>query len=105
MRKSRQSTYSTTYGINQRSPLNGLVGFDVTQCFPFDVMHSIFEGVAIKHLNLLLCHLIDHKKCLGIDDLNHILKSHPYGSSETDTKPSLIYRDKADSDFKIKQSG
>lgn len=51
--------HSTAYGINGASPLLNLNGFDVTKSFPFD-MHSIFEGVARRHLNFLLHHVIDN---------------------------------------------
>lgn len=40
----RGGTHSTTYGINGCSPLIPLVGFAVTQCLPFDVMHVVYEA-------------------------------------------------------------
>ena len=39
------SRHSVTYGINGRSPLLDLVGFDITKCLPYDIMHTVFEGV------------------------------------------------------------
>ena len=98
--------HSTTYGINNTSPLLNLPGFDVTKCLPFDIMHSIFEGVARRHLNLLFHHLIDSHHYLDLSQLNHSIKLHPYGYSEADTKPTLIDRESSStSDFRIKQSG
>lgn len=40
-----KSGYSTTYGINKRSILMDLPYFDVTKCLPFDIMHTIYEGI------------------------------------------------------------
>ena len=98
--------HSTTYGINRASPLLQLTGFDITKCLPFDVMHTVYEGVAQYHLNLLLHHLIDSCHYLSLDQLNHLIKVHPYGYSESDTKPSLIYRQSTTtSDFHIRSSG
>ena len=53
------SRHSVTYGINGRSPLLDLVGFDITKCLPYDIMHTVFEGVAISHLKLLLNYCIE----------------------------------------------
>ena len=67
-------------------------------------MHSIFEGVANRHLNLLFRHIID-SKYLTLADINEAIKSHQYGYSETDTKPRCIERESSTSDFTVKQSG
>ena len=96
--------HSTTYGINGPSLLSNLKHFDITQCLPFDVMHSIFEGVTNVHLNLLFCHMINNCQYLDLPELNHVIKSHPYGYSETDTKPVPINRESSSS-FHFKQSG
>ena len=97
---------STTYGINGSSPLIELKGFDVTKCFPYDVMHSVFEGVARRHLILLFHHIIEGSHYLSLADLNHLIKSHPYGYAESDTKPIPVERESAiGSDFHFKLSG
>ena len=97
--------HSTTYGINRASPLMELKGFDITKCLPYDIMHSIFEGVARLHLNCLLRYLIDSASCISISHLNTLIKIHPYGYSEVDTKPVVIERESATSDFRFTQSG
>lgn len=53
--------HSATYGINEASPLLKLSNFDITTCLPFDIMHTVYEGVVTYHLNLLLSYLIDEK--------------------------------------------
>ena len=68
-------------------------------------MHTLYEGVAIYHLNLLLHHLIDTRHYLTLDQINHIVKVHPYGYTETDTKPSTINRESSTSNFHFKLSG
>ena len=100
----RSGWHSTTYGINNSSILSELKGFDVTKCLPFDIMHSIFEGVSNRHLNLLFYHIIDSQQ-IRLTDINEAIKSHQYGYSETDTKPKCIERESSTSDFTVKQSG
>jgi len=68
-------------------------------------MHSVFEGVAQRHLKLLLHYLIDRCQYFNLKQINHAIKSHPYGTSETDTKPNIINREVKSTDFHIKQSG
>lgn len=96
---------STTYGINLTSLFTSLDGFDVTSCFPFDIMHTVFEGVAKRHLGLLLHHIIDVKQYCNLNDVNHALSVHPYGYSESDTRPTLIKRESSSSNFHITESG
>ncbi len=95
--------FSTTYGITCQSPLLPLVGFDVTKCLPYDIMHTVFEGVAQLHLKQLLNYMIIVKKYLTEDQLNLSIRTHKYGYSECDTKPSPIH--KGESGMHIKQSG
>ena len=100
----RTGWHSTTYGINNFSILLKLTGFDITKCLPFDIMHSVFEGVANRHLNLLFQHIIA-SQYITLADINEAIKSHQYGYSETDTKPRCIERESSTSDFTFKQSG
>ena len=94
-------SHSITYGVNNRSPLIDLIGFDITQCLPYDIMHTLFEGVASLHLQTLLKILIDVKKCLTLPQLKSSLRTHKYNSSEVKpfpiSKSSILYH--------IKQSG
>ena len=96
-------THSTTYGINGRSLLMKFHGFDVTKCLTFDVMHTVFEGVANFHLTHLLLYLIDEKHYFTLEQLNNVIQSHDYVYSETDTKPSPIQIKQ--NVYTIKQSG
>ena len=61
--------HSTTYGVNGRSPLMQLTHFGITKCLPFDIMHTIFEGVVKYHLNQVLHHLIDECSYITLEQL------------------------------------
>lgn len=83
-----------------------LTHFDITKCLPFDIMHTIFEGVVKYHLNQVLHHLIDECSYLTLEQLNNTITTHHYGYSEADTKPTLILRQSnSTSDFHFKLSG
>ena len=64
------AVHSITYGINRASILQQLDNFDVTKCLPFDIMHTVFEGVVVYHLNLLLLYIIDTRKWFTLTELN-----------------------------------
>ena len=68
-------------------------------------MHTVFEGVAVYHLNQLLHYLIDTRKSLRLAELNHAIQAHHNGYTECDTNPNKINRGQTtDADFKIKSS-
>ena len=48
-------------GINFRSPLHELRYFQVTKCFPQDVMHVLLEGVVPTEFTLFLNHALEKK--------------------------------------------
>lgn len=98
-----QRYHSTTSGINGRSCLLNLIGFDVTKCLPYDIMHTVFEGFAVTHIKLLFTYLIEEKECLTLEQINLSIRSHKYGYSEVNTKPSQIGKDATG--YHIKQSG
>jgi hypothetical protein len=64
--------FSTTYGINNRSLLCDLPYFDVTKCLPYDIMHTLFEGVGQHTLNCLYKHLVDDG-LLSLDSINRVV--------------------------------
>ena len=95
--------HSVTYDINKASILQQLENFDVTKCLPFDIMHMVYEGVAVYLLNLLLHYLIDARKWLSLTELTHAIQAHHYGYTECDTNPKRGQT--IDADFRIKSSG
>lgn len=83
--------FSTTYGVNNRSVLLDLPLFDVTKCLPFDIMHSLFEGVSTHLLNQLFHHLINDE-ILGLDEINQEVNKICLGYSDS-MPASVYYRD------------
>jgi len=80
--------------------------FDVTKCLPFDIMHTIYEGIAGYHIIRLLHYIINSCQYITLLQLNHIISSHHYGYSESDTKPNTINKDSTNEfGYKIKSSG
>ena len=98
--------FSTTYGVNSRSVLTSLPYFDVTKCLPFDIMHTLFEGVASKVMNNLFKYLIDEGCFLNIDVINKEVRALCSSHSEGDSIPARLYRDgSSGSNFNFKQKG
>ena len=96
----RGEHFSTTYGVNRSCILSCLPGFDITKCLPYDIMHTVFEGVANHHLTYLLRYYFDEAKCLTLNQLNDCFKSHDYGYSEQDTKPTPIRLNTTSGDYR-----
>lgn len=94
---------STTFGINNKSLFCQLNGFDITSCFPFDIMHTVFEGVAKRHLCISLTISLT-KQSFSLHDLNHAISTR---YSELDTRPTLINQQSSSSSskFHITESG
>jgi len=83
-----------------------LPDFDITECLPFDIMHTIYKGVAGYHLIRLVHYLIDLCQYITLFQLNHAITTHHYGYSESDTKPNTINKDSTNEfGYKIKSSG
>lgn len=54
--------FSTTYGINCRSPLNDISNFHVVNQLPQDIMHILLEGVVPYQMSLMLSRFITDNK-------------------------------------------
>ena len=57
------------YGVNGRSPLADVPGFNCTESLPSDIAHDIFEGVAKFYLNMMI-KLFVRKGYISVDELN-----------------------------------
>ena len=79
----------TIYGINERSILSELPGFDVTKQLPQDIMHTILEGVLQYELRLLFLHYISNHQ-LKLEQINLAILNHDYGYSEVSDKPGPL---------------
>ena len=77
------------YGINERSCLTRLPGFNVTRQLPQDVMHTVLEGTLQYEVRLVLQHFVN-LGALKVNKLNSAIQNHAYGYFEIDTKPGPI---------------
>lgn len=84
-----KSNAQTIYGINNRSILSELPGFDITKQLPQDIMHTILEGVLQYETRLVLLHFIIEKK-VSLSELNALIANHDYGYSEISDKPGPL---------------
>ena len=88
---SEKTHFSTTYGVNRRSDLAELDGFDVTDQLPQDIMHLFLEGVCVLHTASLLKHLIYEEELFTLDSFNAKMKSYKYLYFETKPTPLTTY--------------
>ena len=79
----------TTYGMNIQSPFCVLPTFDVTKQLPQDIIDTLLEGDAQYEARLVLL-LYIRNGTLTLDRISGAILSHPYGSSETSSKPGPI---------------
>ena len=78
-----------TYGVNYSSILNDIENFHVVNQLPQDIMHVLLEGVIPYELTLMLTFFIVNKY-FTCAQLNDLIQSYEYSSSEANDKPSLI---------------
>ncbi len=69
----RKQFWSKMYGLNERSALCAIPGFDVTQCLLQDPMHVILEGCLPYVLALFLKDVIYDRRLLTLSMLNDFL--------------------------------
>ena len=84
-----RQNYSMMYGINNRSPLDDIYGFDVTQDILVDAMHCVLEGCLANNLGLFLKECL-RQKLFKIDWLNDQITSFPYSYLDASQKPEKI---------------
>ena len=78
---------ATTYGVHRNAVLNDLHYFHVTSGLPPDLMHDIFEGVAVVEIKCMLSVFIHQKNYFSSSTLNGRIKSFPYGYPDSSNKP------------------
>lgn len=88
--KCKTDAASIQYGVNDRSVLMDINGFDVTKCLPQDVMHVGSEGLLAFVCRLVLKHVVD-KKRMTITVINCRVKM--FAKFLKSDKPSPITED------------
>lgn len=76
--QSVRDAISRAYGINGRSVARDFPNFDLTQQIPHDIMHVIFEGVAVYEIKLVLKVLLDDR-LFSVTELNDLIEFFSYG--------------------------
>jgi hypothetical protein len=95
----------TTYGIFADSVLHQSSYFHITEGLVPDIMHDVLEGCLPYEMKEMLNHFIRHK-IVSVSDLNDMILSFPYGSTDVCNKPSLISPNTLkSSDHFLKQTG
>lgn len=61
------------YGVKSKCPFQALPGFEVTEMFPPDIAHDIFEGVLHNLMVLILTHLIVKMKVFTVHEFNKMV--------------------------------
>ena len=76
----------TLYGINYKSILTELPGFDIINQLPQDIMHTIAEGV-FHYEGSLILRYFNNVNDITLDQINGCIESHNYGHAEISDKP------------------
>ncbi|XP_048100473.1 uncharacterized protein LOC125295253 [Alosa alosa] len=78
-----------TYGVVSDCPFHALEYFDVTSCFPPDVMHDILEGAVPQVLSQLFLAL--HKnKIISLENICNEIEAFQFGQNDKGNKPQKI---------------
>lgn len=87
--QSVRDVISRAYGINGRSVARDFPNFDLTQQIPHDIMHVIFEGVAVYEIKLVLKVLLDDR-LFSVTELNNLIENFAYGYANRSSQPTPI---------------
>ena len=101
--KGQKAYWSKCYGVNGRSPLCEISGFDVTSQMLMDNMHLIAEGCGGYLLGLFLHYCIIENRYFTLEWLNTKIQNYAYPYWDKGHKPELITRHQLVSDVYVKQ--
>lgn len=92
------------FGVKSHTILNDFRYFHFTECWTFDIMHDLFEGIIPLVLKLVLAHYVCESKVLSLNILNTRISSFNYGNIESKNKPSSNFSHQLlNGDAKLKQ--
>ncbi|VDI00934.1 Hypothetical predicted protein [Mytilus galloprovincialis] len=80
---------SMAYGINSRSCCRDWPYFNLLEMTPEDIMHVVFEGVALYEVKATLKVLVA-EDFFSLSQLNNLISSFPYGYKDRECQPSCI---------------
>ena len=102
--KGERQRWSKELGVNSRSCLLDINGFNICEALPHDPMHVLLEGVVPMEMALLLYYCIEVKRFFSLRWLNSELDSFPYSYLEKKNKPEVILKSHYFQDLKVKQT-
>jgi hypothetical protein len=102
--KGTRTLWSMRWGINSKSVLLQIAGFDVCKHVLFDPMHVLLEGLLPNELALLLYFCIEVKHFFTLKWLNAELGSFPYTYLQMRDKPEPIQKTHYFNELKVKQT-
>ena len=102
--KAAKTEWSKRWGINHKSVLLDVEGFDLCKCLLEDPQHVFLEGVVPYEMGLFLYYCIEVRSFFSLAWLNNQLAVFPYSYLEKKDKPEPIQRGHYYKDCKIKQN-
>ena len=95
----------STFGLCQDSVFHESQYFHITEGLVPDIMHDVLEG-CLPYVMKEMMKLYTDKKLISLNDMNELIISFPYGSTDVNNKPSLITsKTRKSSDHALKQTG
>ena len=91
--KANRDHWCLQYGINNRSPLCAIDGFDVTTNVIMDPMHVLLEGCTGHIMALFLNRCINSAGLFSLKWLNACIDTYDYSYLDKGNKPKEIMRD------------
>ena len=82
--------WSRCWGINERSCLLDIAGFNLSVSLVHDPMHILNEGIVIKEICCMLYYFVELKKYFTLSWLNDSMSSYTYSYLEQKDKPETI---------------
>ena len=78
-------------GIKSKCVFDEMEGFKVTEMFPPDIAHDLFESGVVNHsLSLVLTYLIFHLKLFTLMSLQKVMKSFSYARVDRVNAPAVL---------------
>jgi len=87
LKKAARDVSSTSCGVTRKAILNDLTYFHVTSGLPPDLMHDVFEGVAVVELHCMINSLIKQSRLFNLSRINNRISKFPYGYIDSTNKP------------------
>ncbi len=86
----KENSVSSHFGVKRKCVLSeNLSYFSVTQSFPPDIAHDLFEGIIPVEIALCISVLIS-KKCFTLADSNETITTFPFKWTDKTNRPHLV---------------